>query len=418
MRYSSTAIIVTALSVTGGVTAVPVEDTSLGFSIPVTHNFLEVNHNGPKSFNDAIRKWGVEKDLPTGDHLTSDLVMHKEVAKRYADSSVTATPESGDVEYTIPVKIGTPAQTLNLNLDTGSSDLWVFSNSQVTSQLTGHDVYNPSKSSTWKKLAGFSWSIQYADGSGASGDVGTDTVTIGSSTVGTQVVEIAKTVSSSFTSGSNDGLIGLAYGKLNTVSPVQAKTWFENIMSSLSNKLFTATLYHNKAGSYDFGYIDSKKYTGTIKYTPISTRSGWWEFPSTSYKVGATTYSNPSTATGIADTGTTLLLVSSGAAKTYYKTVSGAQANSQVGGYIVPCAKSASLPAFYFSVGSNLASVSGANVIYGSSLGTIGGVSYCFGAIQPISGNQYIFGDVFFKQNFGVFDYGRTRFGFAPHSYT
>ncbi|KAF3217138.1 Type I transmembrane sorting receptor [Orbilia oligospora] len=399
MHYSSTTIIVTVLSVAGSVVAVPIEDSFLGFSIPVTHNFLEVNHNGPKSFNDAIRKWGVEKDLPTGEHLRSDLVMHKEVVKRYADSSVTASPESGDVEYTIPVKIGTPPQTLNLNLDTGSSDF-------------------PPNSSTWKKLTGFSWSIQYADGSGASGDVGTDKVTIGSTTVGTQVVEIAKTVSSSFTSGGNDGLIGLAYGKLNTVSPAQAKTWFENAMSSLSNKLFTANLYHNKPGSYDFGYIDSKKYTGSIKYTPISTKSGWWEFPSTSYKVGGTTYSNPSTATGIADTGTTLLLVSSGAAKAYYKTISGAQANSQVGGYILPCAKSSSLPAFYFSVGSNLASVSGANVIYGSSLGTIGGVSYCFGAIQPISGNQYIFGDVFFKQNFGVFDYGRTRFGFAPHPYT
>ncbi|KAK6508861.1 Type I transmembrane sorting receptor [Arthrobotrys musiformis] len=418
MRYSSTTIIVTVLSAAGGVIAAPVEDPSLGFSLPVTHNFLSVNHNGPQSFNDAIKKWSVEKDLPTGQHLKSDLVMHKEVAKRYADSSTTATSQSGDVEYTIPVKIGTPAQTLNLNLDTGSSDLWVFSTSQPTSQLSGHNVYNPSKSSTWNKLAKFSWSISYADGSGASGDVGTDKVTIGSSTVNTQIVEIAKTVSSSFISGSNDGLIGLAYGKLNTVSPVQAKTWFENILSSLSNKLFTATLYHNKSGSYDFGYIDSKKYTGSIKYSSISTKNGWWEFPSKNYKVGSTTYSNPTSATGIADTGTTLLLVSSAAAKAYYSTIPKAQANSQVGGYILPCANGSSLPAFYVSVGSNLASVSGANIIYGSSLGTIGGVSYCFGAIQPISGSQYIFGDVFFKQNFAVFDYGRTRFGFAPHSYT
>ncbi|KAK6535860.1 Type I transmembrane sorting receptor [Arthrobotrys megalospora] len=417
MRYPSTTILVTVLSVARSATAAPVEDPSLGFSIPLTHNLLSVNHNGPKSFNDAIRKWGVEKDLPTGEHLKSDLVMHKEVAKRYSDSVVVAKPESGDVEYTIPVKVGTPAQTLNLNLDTGSSDLWVFSNSQPTAQLAGHDVYNPSKSSTWKKLSGFSWSIQYADGSGASGDVGVDKVTIGSTTVNTQVVEIAKTASSGFTEGGNDGLVGLAYGKLNTVSPVQAKTWFENVMSSLSNKLFTASLYHNKAGSYDFGYIDNKKYTGSLKYATLSTKSGWWEFPSKYYKVGSTTYTNPTTATGIADTGTTLLLVSSGAAKNYYNSIPNSVADSQVGGYLVPCA-SKTLPPFYFSVGSNMASVSGTNVIYGSSLGTINGVQYCFGAIQPISGNQYIFGDVFFKQNFAVFDYGGSRFGFAPHSYT
>ncbi|KAK6357699.1 Type I transmembrane sorting receptor [Orbilia javanica] len=328
MRYSSATAIVTALWAAKSVTAAPVEDPSLGFAVPVTHNFLEVNHNGPKSFNDAINKWGIEKDLPTGEHLKSDLVMHKEVAKRYADSSAVAAPGSSDVEYTVPVKIGTPAQTLNLNLDTGSSDLWVFSSSQAISQTTGHDIYTPSTSSTWKKLAGFSWSIQYADGSGASGDVGTDKVTIGTTTVGTQVVEIANIVTSAFVNGGNDGIVGLGYSKLNTVSPVKAKTWFENVMSSLSNKLFTATLYHNKNGTYDFGYIDSKKYTGTVKYTPILTKNGWWEFPSRNYKVGRTTYSNPSTATGIADTGTSLLLVSSGAAKAYYKTISGAQANS------------------------------------------------------------------------------------------
>ncbi|KAK6532081.1 Type I transmembrane sorting receptor [Orbilia ellipsospora] len=229
---------------------------------------------------------------------------------------------------------------------------------------------------------------------------------------------MAKTVSSSFVSGGNDGLIGLAFGTLNTVRPTRVTTFFENAMSSLQSGLFTAYLRHAAQGSYDFGYIDNSKHTGTIEYAPLANKNGYWEFQSKYYKVGNTNYTQPgnSAYTAIADTGTSLLLTSSAAASAYYKTIPNAQANSQVGGYILPC-NSTNAPAFEFNVGPYVASISGKNIMYGTSLGSIGGVSYCFGSIQPISGTQLIYGDVFFKQNFGVFDYKNSRFGFAPHAF-
>lgn len=93
---------------------------------------------------------------------------------------------------------------------------WVFSSLQPSSDLQGHNYYDPSHSSTYQALSGYTWSISYADGSGASGQVGTDTVTIGGTTVQTQAVELASTASSSFLQGSNDGLVGLAFSSINT----------------------------------------------------------------------------------------------------------------------------------------------------------------------------------------------------------
>lgn len=99
---------------------------------------------------------------------------------------VPATDIQHDSEYLCPVSIGTPAQTLMLDFDTGSADLWVWSTELPTSTTSGHTqghvIFDPKKSSTYKKSSGETWQIQYGDQSTASGDVGTDTVKVSSTT--------------------------------------------------------------------------------------------------------------------------------------------------------------------------------------------------------------------------------------------
>jgi hypothetical protein len=96
------------------------------------------------------------------------------------------------------------------------SPSWVFSSLLPSSDLTGHEYYTSSKSSTYKVLSGETWSISYGDGSSASGVVGTDTVTVGGTTVTTQAVELANKISSEFQQDAADGLLGLAFSSINT----------------------------------------------------------------------------------------------------------------------------------------------------------------------------------------------------------
>ncbi|ESZ98352.1 aspartate protease [Sclerotinia borealis F-4128] len=373
--------------------------SSSAHSVPAIHNPNYVR-NGTASLLKAYAKYHIQPTQPMSDAFLSAL-------QKRQDSSASAIPSDG-VEYLVPTTVG--GQTLNLDLDTGSADLWVFSSLLASSSRSGHDYYTSSKSSTYKALSGYTWSIQYADGSGASGLVGTDTVTIGATKVTGQAVELANKVSSTFVSDQADGLIGMAFSNINTVSPRSQSTFFDNAQSSLNAPLFAAYLPVNASGAYDFGYTDSSKYTGDITYAPVNSGNGFWEFPSTSYKVGATTHS-ASGFTGVADTGTTLLLMSDSANMAYYSQVSGAEYSSTYGGYVFPC--SAKLPTLSIRIGTTAYATIPASLL---NFGVASG-NTCYGSLQSVGGgSQNIYGDVFFNAYYGVFDKSGPSFGFAASS--
>lgn len=173
---------------------------------------------------------------------------------------------------------------------------WVFSSELPASEQSGHTLYTPSSSAS--QIPGATWSISYGDGSSASGNVYTDTVDVGGVTATSQAVEAAETVSSEFVQNTaNDGLLGLAFSSINTVQPTQQTTFFDTVKSQLDSPLFAVTLKHNAPGTFDFGYIDSSKYTGSLAYTPVDNSQGFWSFTADSYSIGGTTGSS---ITGIA----------------------------------------------------------------------------------------------------------------------
>jgi len=256
--------------------------------------------------------------------------------------------------------------------------------------------------------------LSYGDGSSSSGTVGTDTVAVGSATVTSQAVEVATTVSSAFSTDVADGLMGLAFDSINSVSPKQQKTFFSNIQSQLAQPVFTVFLNESNTGEYEFGNIDSSKFTGNINYTPVNTENGFWQFTSTSYQINGKTASNANASPTIADTGTSLALLDDAVVEAYYAQVTGASYSSAEGAWLIPC--TGTLPSFGVAIGSTgyFATIPGSAVNYAPASSRGGQSSMCFGGIQSNSGEGFqIIGDVMLRQHFVVFDGGETRIGFA-----
>lgn len=113
--------------------------------------------------------------------------------------------------------------------------------------------------------------------------------------------------------------------------------------------------------------------------------------------------------TGIADTGTTLLMLPDAVVSAYYAQVSGATESQEEGGYVFSC--DADLPDFTFGIGEGQITVPGDYINY-MAVDTSG--SQCYGGIQSdASIGMAIFGDVALKSAFVVFDSANSRVGWA-----
>lgn len=170
-----------------------------------------------------------------------------------------------------------------------------------------------------------------------------------------------------------------------------------------------------QGGSYEFGNIDTSSFTGELNVVPVDSSNGFWEFDSASASINNNAIQIQN-GKAIADTGTSLMLVTDDMLTAYWDAVEGATVNQEVGGVIFPC--NSTLPDLQVAVGDKMATIAGDNFNFA----TVGadqqsGQQFCFGGMQSNNNLPFsIYGDVFFKSNFVVFEGVTPSLGFAPHS--
>src|SRR5579862_318080 len=138
----------------------------------------QVNY-GPSDYLRAMIKHNIHPthpdDLPIDELRSEDAPLRK---RSVTIGYVPATPYKYDPSgYYSPITIGQGdnAKTFNLEFDTGSSDLWVFSDLMDVQEIpAGRTIYDPNKSSS-AIATNATWNCTYRDGSNSFGVVYLDT---------------------------------------------------------------------------------------------------------------------------------------------------------------------------------------------------------------------------------------------------
>lgn len=266
-----------------------------------------IQRNGPMSYARAMSKYNSKLTLQEAVKTTSVKNLYSKafsgagpgqsLLQQGATGFAASTGASDDSQWLTEAQIGNPPQTLLLNFDTGSSDLWVFSTDLPVNERQKQILYNPASSRSAQAVPSSTWNITYADESGASGFVGVDTVVLGGMPIRNQAVERATAVSRDFFSSEMaSGLLGLGFSSINTVKPKPVVTPFENMVRQglVQDPIFTVTLRDSdtnatgQGGHFTFGYLDSSSYIGQIGYAAVNTSQGFWQVNSPYFKIGRT----------------------------------------------------------------------------------------------------------------------------------
>jgi hypothetical protein len=314
-------------------------------------------------------------------------------------------------------------------LDTGSADFWVFSTLLKPASRFQHTIFDPDKSKSWSwpkyqwggsakpfsfRRKDLDWQIEYGDGSSASGIVGFDDVEIGDIKISKNPVQLAKFFSGKqFAEGTADGILGLAFGHLNSVMPEPVKTPLEMMKEQnlLRENQFTVNL--GTECFFTFGFIDEATRAGRdVHWVDVDSRGGFWNFSSRYARVGGKLLKRRGGA-AIADTGSNLILTHPHIVWMVYERIEGAKYDSYQPGWVYP--RGARIPEVCFSVGDDDSCMIVINEhnMHHSEVGN----GLIFGAIQEnpayeSGGLQFdIFGTPFFRQVYAIFDITGERFG-------
>lgn len=306
------------------------------------------------------------------------------VGKRSAgDFSITLANKF--VWYGISLEIGTPGQQFELQIDTGSSDLWISN-------------FDTSKSSTFHLNSSDPFSITYGDGTGAQGNFCQDTIGIS----GTDVV--LKNANFAY---APDSMTYPQVCGIGLVENESSNNIYQNFPAQLKAQgQIAANLYsiymgsNSKDGRIIFGGVDHSKYSGKLQKVPLKSDHQFIvNLDSVSFN-GDSLYS--SSLDVLLDSGTTIMLLPGDLVNSMAAAIDPSHDN-----LAVDCSKMDNDKSFQFTFSGAVIDVPFRNLIDSRSYkqdGSIPTSGQCTVGFQPTKGSTIILGDRFLMGAYVVFD--------------
>ncbi|KAK7903798.1 hypothetical protein LTR67_001818 [Exophiala xenobiotica] len=188
--------------------------------------------------------------------------------------------------YEISLSIGTPPQDFHLQLDTGSSNLWVPSvNAEACLTQDGGcpgGAFDANASSTFHVVSE-DFKIAYGDGTADFGDYFTDVVKLGTATVQNFTMALTLTTRNGpELNNSGQGLLGVSYrsdeaavmyGEGQGTPVIYEEMVDQGLIDRSAYSLYLDDTHIGK-GSILFGGVDPSKYKGDLTVLPLQPFNG------------------------------------------------------------------------------------------------------------------------------------------------
>ncbi|KAI9352651.1 aspartic peptidase domain-containing protein [Obelidium mucronatum] len=344
-------------------------------------------------------------------------------ASTASQPSVASLINLGDLFYTSLITLGTPPQLFYVQVDTGSTTLWVGSrNCNAAGKCKEGNSFNPALSSTFKDTSrSVPTNLLYGKGEVA-GYQSQDTFSWGTLAVLNQdflLVEMEDAAVQAEKTQYYDGVLGLGRGNRNSVLNkfMQAKLTQEPIFSLWLNGTGDNNgldLVSN-GGEIVFGGVDSSHYSGSIVEYPVIDSSSW-SIKSERVTIGGAAVPLPSGTKALLDSGTSLIVMSpsllASVLPKIYESIGSivpAPVASLGNFYIVDCKKVASLPEISFNFGDNNEYVLQWSDYVFPVTSSICGLGFQSNNV----GNTIILGDIFLRKYYSTYNFQGPHVGLA-----
>ncbi|OJD29198.1 aspartic-type endopeptidase [Diplodia corticola] len=360
----------------------------------------------------------------------SNPIERDQARRRRKRDSLQETLDNLETLYFANASLGTPAQSLRLHLDTGSSDLWVNTDdsdlcSSSQNDCSSSGTYSANDSSTYEYVNSL-FNISYVDGSGASGDYVKDTFTFGGQNLTDMQFGIG------YTSTSSEGVLGIGYTKNEVAVNRAGLAAYPNLPQLLVNKgiiqsnaysLWLNDLDASK-GNILFGGVDTEKYHGSLSTLPIlQEASQYRELIIALTGIGSNgntgTYLNSNTSSTDAvpvllDSGSSLTYLPDDVVTSIYNDFDAVYDENE-GAAFIDCDAATSSDSLEFTFSSPTISVPMNELVLLA--GYSKGQAVCILGISPAGDSTAVLGDTFLRSAYVVYDLANNEISLAQTNY-